>query len=176
MPELIDAIESGAIKASIAAELVVLPKERQRELAASGRLAINREASELRRQRRAQQQKPVNAKPDLISPPSVAHLPMGNPRHDDVEYQLEGLAFENDRLRTELADLVLRLTALQEERDGLNKQVAIRDKRIKAMTTEITDLKAARDKYRRRAEARVTDVPPDPNNEQADAKKEGGDV
>jgi ParB-like chromosome segregation protein Spo0J len=179
VPELVQAIERGDIKASIAAELVGLSKERQKFIATAGKVAgqlANREANELRSQRRAQQQKPVNAKPDLISPPSVADLPMGNPRQDDVEYQLEGLAFENDRLRAELADLGPRLNALQEERDRLNKQVAIRDKRIKVMTAEITDLKATRDKYRRQAEARVTDVPPDANNEQVDAEKGGGDV
>jgi hypothetical protein len=44
------------------------------------------------------------------------------------------------------------------------------------MTGEIIDLKAARDKYRRRAEARLTDVPSDTDSEQVDPEKGDGDV
>ena len=116
VPELVDAIQTGAIKASKAAELVVLSKERQKFIAtagkASGHLA-NQAANEIQRRRRAQQPKPVESKkPDIISPPDVSNLPLANPRQDE-EFQLEALVFENEKLRQRLDELTAENTALK---------------------------------------------------------------
>jgi hypothetical protein len=157
-PELVAAVQRGSMKVSRAADLVDLPKDRQRELAAAGKYEVEKAVKRVRRNdairrerealnRAADQRDNAPEQPaDLISPPEAESLPLQTPQRrgsfvDDLDFQAEAEASARDmEIERDERIALAGAEGLAAENEKLTQQIAMQDKRIASLTE---DLRAA---------------------------------
>lgn len=127
-PELLEAVRCGAMKVSTAADLVDLPKDRQSELATAGKYTVAKTVKRIRKTeatrmaRAAAQPQEAAAAPHILSDSDFRAEADAMARDLEIERDeriaLSGaseIAAENEKLKSQIRQLDLRIMALGEE-------------------------------------------------------------
>jgi ParB-like chromosome segregation protein Spo0J len=140
-PELLEAVQRGAIKVSAAEALVDHPKDRQRELAAAGKHSVRRTVNRLQRsaaiRKERADRKPPESKiendTDFQAEADAAARDIEIERHERIGLAGAGeLEIENENYRKQTAALTRRIARLVEENSSLKFRVEMWRKRATA--------------------------------------------